>query len=507
MNKWHSSLALLIAIGVTSLAVAASNDYPKYRITQAGNASVGYFVSPVLNASGQITGEIGEQAYVWQNNGTPIINIFSRVKQSLRPTRSAGTGVNSAGQVAGWERKRSTFFAFLWKNDGAPPLRLGTLGGSASYGNAINDLGQVAGWSTIASNDAQHAFLWKNDGHPMRDLGTLGGQDSSATALNASGQVTGYADTPSARHAFLWKNDGTPMVDLGTIGGDYSESVSINASGQVTGISTLDAQGSVYHAFLWRNDGSPMIDLGALDPNDAYNTPNKVNASGEVVGIEATGATNQYRAFLWRNDGTPMLDLGRLSDLGFDTFAMDINDSGWVVGTSAVDSGYNHAFLWKDNGQGIKDLNDLIDPADPLQPYVLLAGAQAINEAGDIVAVGVDARTGQAHTYLLRGSSLVISPRSLAFGNQPAGTTSAAKSVTMTNTSPKIVAITSIALKGAAAGQYASTNNCGSSLVGHASCTIKVTFRPTTKGMKSATLNVNGGGGGLRVVSLTGTGT
>jgi len=42
---------------------------------------------------------------------------------------------------------------------------------------------------------------------------------------------------------------------------------------------------------------------------------------------------------------------------------------------------------------------------------------------------------------------------------------------------------------------------------GHATCTIKVTFRPTTRGAKSEVLNVNGRGGGLRTVSLTGTGT
>jgi len=42
---------------------------------------------------------------------------------------------------------------------------------------------------------------------------------------------------------------------------------------------------------------------------------------------------------------------------------------------------------------------------------------------------------------------------------------------------------------------------------GHATCTIKVMFKPTTKGGKSAVLNVNGGGGGLRSVKLSGTGT
>lgn len=57
---------------------------------------------------------------------------------------------------------------------------------------------------------------------------------------------------------------------------------------------------------------------------------------------------------------------------------------------------------------------------------------------------------------------------------------------------------------GSARGQFAITNNCGNSLVGHAVCTITVTFTPTTKGAQSAFLNANGGGG-LRSVALTGT--
>jgi Abnormal spindle-like microcephaly-assoc'd, ASPM-SPD-2-Hydin len=155
----------------------------------------------------------------------------------------------------------------------------------------------------------------------------------------------------------------------------------------------------------------------------------------------------------------------------------------------------------------MQDLNKLIDPTDPLKPYITLTVGEIIDGLGDIVADGTDSRTVTSTRYLLQGTVLTLAPRALAFGNQPINTTSAAKSVTMTNTSPKAVAITNIALTGTAAGQFASTNNCGKSLAGHATCTIKVTFKPTTKGAKSEFLNVNGGGGGLRSVTLTGTRT
>ena len=123
------------------------------------------------------------------------------------------------------------------------------------------------------------------------------------------------------------------------------------------------------------------------------------------------------------------------------------------------------------------------------------------------MADGTDSRTGLSGPYLLRGTVLTLSPRSLALGNQRIYSTSAAKSVDVTNNGPKAAPFTSVALTGTAAGQFTSTNNCAKSLAGHATCTIKVTFKPTTKGAKSALLNVNGGGGGLRSVALTGTGT
>jgi probable HAF family extracellular repeat protein len=208
------------------------------------------------------------------------------------------------------------------------------------------------------------------------------------------------------------------------------------------------------------------------------------------------------------NDGTPMKDLGAIG--GTQSKAYDINSAGQVTGAAdwfCAGECFRHAFLWRNDGTKTQDLNKLIDPTDPLKSYVTLTVGNFINDSGDIEATGIDSRTSLYGEYLLQGTLLTLSPRSLAFGNQHINTTNTAKSVSVTNTSAKAVAITSIALKGTGAGQFASANNCGKSLAGHATCTIKVTFKPTTKGAKSAVLNVNGGGGGLRSVSLKGTGT
>ena len=207
------------------------------------------------------------------------------------------------------------------------------------------------------------------------------------------------------------------------------------------------------------------------------------------------------------NDGTPIKDLGTLG--GADSEAYAINSSGQVTGYSYLAGGtISHAILWRNDGTKMQDLNSLIDPADPLKPYVTLNAGQFINDSGDIVGYGTDSRTGTtAMNYLLQGTVLTLSPRSLAFGNQPIHTTSAAESVTLTNTSPKVAAVSSIKLAGTGASQFQFTDNCGSSLSGHATCTIKVTFTPTATGAKHASLNVNGGGGGLRSIQLSGNGT
>ncbi|MGA8430401.1 MAG: choice-of-anchor D domain-containing protein, partial [Candidatus Sulfotelmatobacter sp.] len=94
-------------------------------------------------------------------------------------------------------------------------------------------------------------------------------------------------------------------------------------------------------------------------------------------------------------------------------------------------------------------------------------------------------------------------PATLAFGVGPVGITSAAKTVTITNNLAAALSISSLV----ATGDYAQTNNCGSSLGAGASCTATVTFTATTTGARSGTLSVtDSANNSPQTVSLTGTG-
>jgi Abnormal spindle-like microcephaly-assoc'd, ASPM-SPD-2-Hydin len=104
------------------------------------------------------------------------------------------------------------------------------------------------------------------------------------------------------------------------------------------------------------------------------------------------------------------------------------------------------------------------------------------------------------------GPTVTVSPTSLAWGNVVVGVTSAAKSVTLTNTGSTTLNISSIATSGDFA-QAASTKPCGSTLAAGKNCIIKVTFTPTQVGTRTGTLTITDNSpSSPQTVSLSGTG-
>ncbi|RXH54741.1 multicopper oxidase, type 2 [Granulicella sibirica] len=99
----------------------------------------------------------------------------------------------------------------------------------------------------------------------------------------------------------------------------------------------------------------------------------------------------------------------------------------------------------------------------------------------------------------------VLSPASADFSNIAAGSTSAAKTFTLTNSGNAALSITSKALAGADAGSFAiPDSNCGSSLAAGGSCAILVTYAPASAGTAAAMLTVTDAVG-TQTAALTGT--
>jgi hypothetical protein len=108
------------------------------------------------------------------------------------------------------------------------------------------------------------------------------------------------------------------------------------------------------------------------------------------------------------------------------------------------------------------------------------------------------------------GTYVQLSPASVNFGNQPINSTSLPKYITFVNkgSGPVNFTGTGISITGTDQGDFAETNNCGTSVPSGGNCKIKVTFTPSALGQRTADVSISDDGGGSpQTVPLTGTGT
>ncbi len=126
-----------------------------------------------------------------------------------------------------------------------------------------------------------------------------------------------------------------------------------------------------------------------------------------------------------------------------------------------------------------------------------------------------DNASGSPQTSTLSGTgtpapapAATLTPSTLNFGSVQTGTNSTAQNATLTNPGNAPLAIAGISLTGTNSAAFISTNTCGSTLATGASCTIAVTFDPTSAGTDAATLSVSDNAAGSpQTSSLTGVAT
>ncbi len=307
---------------------------------------------------------------------------------------SIAYGINNLGQVVGSGNLggASAPNAFLWENGSMSYL--GDLPGGVerSEAFAINDAGRIVGWgyNDVAST---RAVMWENG--TIYELGDLPGGSPEARALdvNASGNIVGWSSTSPSIQATMWEGD----TLSGVAGGSpttYANSIAyaINDRNQVVG-SVPWASGLGNRAVLWDSDGT-VTELGAIGVINDVSQANDINNLGLIIGnskIDLAGGAFVTHAAMWDNGN--IIDLGDLSaDTEVRSDALGVNDNGLVVGWS-IDGASSRATLWQDGT--IYNLNDLLDPADPLSATTVLIQATDINNSGQIVGQALFADGGQ----------------------------------------------------------------------------------------------------------------
>jgi probable HAF family extracellular repeat protein len=331
---------------------------------------------------------------------------------ALGGSRSFANGIAGNGIVAGnATTSESVKHAALWDEGGvmdlgAPP------GFVVSDAVAVNPSRQAAG-NGEGNPQSYQAYLW--DSGLWTPLGVLPGRmESLAADIDSAGRIAGSSFTLGAGddRGFLW--EAGVMTDLGTLGGATSAQ-GMNDAGQVVGYSfaSLPEGGQAGHAFLWED--SVMADLGVL-PGEDESWAFDVNDGGDAVGsswhLTIPNLLAAHRATLWRDGGAEIVDLGRtpgpprcIFEYPFYTanIARAINNQGQVVGEAmcVASGGPLAAFFWEDGV--MHNLNDLVAGAEGWD----LLSARDINDAGEIVGIGVDPE-GDLHGFLLTPTSTPV---------------------------------------------------------------------------------------------------
>jgi len=130
------------------------------------------------------------------------------------------------------------------------------------------------------------------------------------------------------------------------------------------------------------------------------------------------------------------------------------------------------------------------------------ASLQVIDDADD-----------QPQTITLSGTGVIAQPAvslnktQIAFGNQIIGTSSAAQTVTLTNTGTQDMTFLGTTITGDGASAFSASSTCGSIVAVGSNCTISVIFSPASSGSYQAALQVaDNAGDSPQTIALSGTG-
>jgi probable HAF family extracellular repeat protein len=290
--------------------------------------------------------------------------------------------------------------AFIWDKTNGSQI-LSTLSGESSAWG-VNDVGLVSGHS-YNIDGYERAVRWNSTNNTIIDIGALTntnpdpdvvGNTSCSYDLNNSGHVVGHADIPNddesftAFHGFLY-HESTDIQDLGTFVNDqpyyqngYSIAYDINNNQKAVGIANGD--GWIFLPFIYDETN----EMQELNRNPAYTSGEwyavAINDSG-LIGGHVIAATNQCLPHYWVDSSAVPVEVTMPAQFPYGEI-YGVNAQGQMVGImwdSDQDDAIEHAFIF-DMENGVRDLNDLIDPASGW----VLSFARDINNAGQIVGYG-----------------------------------------------------------------------------------------------------------------------
>jgi probable HAF family extracellular repeat protein len=390
-TKLATALQMAVWAACVFGTLAATAAPPKYRMTLLTPRAWDDTWPVAINNAGHVMGTFdppefsGDHTFLYRN-GTTI---------DIKPTGEfsvIGIAMNDADVIVGTVEMSSDPATFKFEDDVFTTLAIPELDRPSP--TDINENGQIVGSGRDPESGNSRGFLYQNGGVEFLPDGPFS-RGIEPVAINDLGSIIGSGSRDDARWAFLYQDGET--IDIGALGRRSAAARAINNSGRVAG--AVDAGYGGSETAVIRNTSGIMKKLGTLGGPES--SAFDINGRGQVVGYAFTENWDDH-AVLYRSGA--VVDLGTLGRAH--SHARDITDNGQVVGVASDDYtlATSRVFIYGVDGNRTRDLNDLIDPEDPLKPYVSLNWVpfrSAINEYGQVAALGLDSRKNRMRVFLV----------------------------------------------------------------------------------------------------------
>jgi nucleoside-specific outer membrane channel protein Tsx len=393
--------------------------------------------------------------------------------------------------------------------------------------DVYGDWGPGAAYVFVQSGGTwtQQAELTASDGVPGDWFG-LSVAISGSTALIGSENNAAYVfvqnGTTWSQQAELTASDAAPSDQFGYSVALIGSTALIGSVGHTVGSNY--AQGAAYVFVESGGTWTQQAELTASDGAYLNRFGQSVSVDGSTIVVGASGhAQYQGAAYVFTESGgkwSQQAELTASDGVASDAFgyAVALNGSTVVVGarnhpaSGSKNPGPGAAYVFDGSG-GTWTQQAKLTASDGLVGDFF---GISVAMSGSTVAagayghqVGGNSLQGAAYVFVPGTSTVSLSPSSLSFGNETVNDTSAAKTVTLTNTGAAALTISSVA---ASTGFAISSTTCGATLAANKTCKLWVTFTPAQMYELTGTLTFTDNGNtdgtiGQQTVGLTGTGT